>query len=371
MRYNIPFYSLKKIHQDSKSELLKVFEEVFKNNQFILGEYLDQFEKAFAKYIGTTYAIGVGNGYDGLKIALKSLALNSNNEIIIPAHTFSASISAAIEAGIRPVLVDVDLKTYHINTDLISGTITPETRAIMPVHIYGNPCHMKSIMELADTYQLYLIEDYAQSVGASYNGRQTGSFGNVNVTSFYPTKTLGALGDGGIITTNIKNLNELCRQYRNYGYITKYNLITSGFNSRLDEIQAAFLLYKLKYLDQWQLEKNQIAKRYFQNLSDNEHIILPVERKNVKQAHHIFPIRIHKRNELQQFLTKYGIQTQIHYPIPPHLQPGFKFLSYKKGNFPNTEIICDTELSLPIYPGLNLKHVDLISELIISFTSKL
>jgi len=363
----IPFYSLKKMHEDLKNELKATFDEVINDGWFILGDQLEKFEKKFAEFVQVKYAVGVGNGYDGLKIALRALEFTPEDEIIIPAFTFSASILAALEIHIKPVLVDVDTSSYVIDPDKVAGKITARTRAIMPVHLYGNPCEMGTLAGLAKKHDLFIIEDFAQSVGALYLGQPVGSFGNINATSFYPVKPLGGLGDGGMITTNDLSLRNKCIQLRNYGYGSKYQLDVDGYNSRLDEIQAAFLLRKLKYLEKWNLERKQIADRYIRNLSNIEQIRLPSNDPKRIRVYHIFPILTRKRNDLHHFLNSKGIQTQIHYPIPPHLQPALKFLGYQQGHFPVTENICNQELSLPIYPGLKMGQVDFISEMIQAF----
>jgi dTDP-4-amino-4,6-dideoxygalactose transaminase len=367
MAYTIPYYSLETIHQDMKSELISIFNAVLDENWFVLGKYLQQFEENFADFIGVKYAIGVGNGLDGLKIAIKSLGLTQNDEILIPALTFSASVLAALETQVRPILVDIDPGNYLIDPHQIERNISAHSRAIMPVHLYGNPCEMDPIMQLAEEARLFVIEDYAQSVGALYREKPTGSIGTINATSFYPVKPLGGLGDGGMITTNDPVLRDQCIKLRNYGYGNKYQLETAGYNSRLDEIQAAFLMLKLRHIEKWHRERKEIADRYFQNLSGNEQVIMTESAESSRPAYHIFPIRIQPRDELKYFLEKKGIQTQIHYPIPPHLQPGLKYLGYEKGDFPATEQFCQTELSLPIYPGLTLQQVDMICENILSF----
>jgi dTDP-4-amino-4,6-dideoxygalactose transaminase len=370
MDYLIPYYSLEKMHDDMKEELITSFDQVLQSGWFILGDNLKKFEKKFAEFMQVNFAIGVGNGYDAIKIALNSLEFKSGDEIIIPALTFSASIQAALAAQIQPVLVDVDPEYYLINAELASSKITADTKALMPVHLYGNPCDMISLLNLAEIHGLIIVEDFAQAVGAFYRKKPVGSIGNINATSFYPVKPLGGLGDGGMITTNDEALRDKCFHLRNYGYSTKYELEMDGCNSRLDEIQAAFLLRKLKHLKNWNSERQMIARRYIHNLKDVEQIILPAYQPGGAPAHHIFPIQTRKRNDLMQFLKTKGIETQIHYPIPPHLQPALKSLGYKQGDFPVTEKICHSELSLPIYPGLKLNHVDLISEMIYNFLKR-
>lgn len=367
MTHYIPYHSLEKTHLELKKELTEGFREVLEGNWFILGKYLTRFEQAFAKYLGVSHAIGVGNGLDGLKIALRALPLSHKDEILIPALTFSASVLAALEAGIRPILVDIDPASGLIDPKKAEQRLNASSRAIMPVHLYGNPCGMETILRMAESARMYVIEDFAQSVGARYGGKHTGSMGIINATSFYPVKPLGSLGDGGMITTNDPELKDLCIRFRNYGYTGKYQLDTAGYNSRLDEIQAAFLLIKLQYIEKWQQEREKIANRYIHNLTGIEEISLLAPDRNARPACHIFPIRIHPRDELKNYLAEKGIETQIHYPIPPHLQPGLQFLGYKPGDLPATEEFCRTELSLPIYPGLKLQQVDQVCESIISF----
>lgn len=370
MIHNIPYHSLEKTNQEIKKELMDSFRDVVKGNWFILGKYLARFEEAFAKYLEVSYAIGVGNGFDGLKIALRSLPLAQKDEILIPALTFSASILAALETGIHPKLVDINPKSGLLDPKKAEQKLNVNSRAIMPVHLYGNPCDMDAILQMAESVQLYVIEDFAQSVGARYRGKPTGSMGIINATSFYPVKPLGCLGDGGMITTDDPELKDLCARFRNYGYSDKYQLDSTGYNSRLDEIQAAFLSIKLQYIEKWQREREMIAKRYIQNLAGMDKISLLESGIYAKPAYHIFPIRIRARDKLRNFLAEKGIETQIHYPIPPHLQPGLKFLGYKPGDLPATEEFCRTELSLPIYTGLRLQQVDLICEHIVAFFKK-
>jgi dTDP-4-amino-4,6-dideoxygalactose transaminase len=363
----IPYYSLEKIHQDLQEGMKNTFLSVMEGNWFVLGRHLEEFEDAFADFTGVKFAIGVGNGLDGLKISLRCLDLQKGDKMVIPAHTFSASVLAAVENGITPVLADVNRQDGLLDAGQFADKLKADVKVVMPVHLYGNPCDMQKIAQVAEAAGIYIVEDFAQSVGAMFRGQPTGSFGTVNATSFYPVKPLGALGDGGMITTNDPDLNQRCRKLRNYGYSGKSTMELTGYNSRLDELQAAFLMLKMKHLERWKMDRVDIAHRYLQNLSDLEQVILPPADKNNSPAFHIFPIRLRKRDDLKIYLEENRIQTQIHYPVPPHLQPAFRFLGYRKGDFPVTEEISDTELSLPIYPGLSTDSVDRISQCIRHF----
>lgn len=368
MKRSIPFFSLDKIHSEQRESLLLRFRKKLDENWFILGKDLELFESMYADYTGVRYSIGVGNGYDALRISLESLGLKKNDEVVVPSHTFIASVLAVVHAGLKPVLADVNPDTYNLDLKQIDKVHTARTRVIIPVHMYGNPCPMDDIMDFSNISGLQVVEDNAQSVGAACINKKTGSFGTINASSFYPVKGLGALGDGGVITTNSYELAEYCRELRNYGLSGKYKMVRRGFNSRLDELQAAFLQVKLPFIDKWIEERRIIAARYIANFSGIKKIILPVIEEKAEPVYHIFPIRVNNRNQLQQYLKNAGIGTQVHYPIPLHLQPGFKNLGYKKGDFPNTEKISGTVLSLPVYPGLNDDDVDYVSEKIIKFT---
>jgi len=302
-----------------------------------------------------------------LKICLEALNLNSGDEVIVPAHTFIATFSAVIQTGLLPVPADVNPDTFTIDPQHLSSLITNRTRVVIPVHLYGFPAEMSQIMEFSAEKNLFVIEDFAQSTGAKYRNARTGSLGIINGTSFYPVKSLGAFGDGGIITTNNKEMADFCLKYRNYGSLEKYHFEMIGFNSRLDELQAAMLSVKLRQLDKWIGEKNKIARRYIDNLKEVPDIQLPAIKNHFIPSWHIFPVLCEKRDELQTYLNTKGIETLVHYPVPAYRQPALKFLQVNKENFPVTEMISRKELSLPIYPGLSDEEVDYISECILDF----
>lgn len=363
----IPFYSVAHINIQLSKELQKTLFECFEKNQYILGEKLKSFENHFAEYNQVKFCGGVGNGYDALVIALKALEIGVGDEVIVPCHTFIATILAISSVGAIPVLVDVDKKYFTIDVGMIESKISSKTKAILPVHLYGQACEMDKILQIAEKYSLYIIEDCAQAHGTLYKGKQVGSFGYINATSFYPTKNLGALGDGGAVMTNDKSLYEKVLQLRNYGSLEKYYHQILGINSRLDEIQAAILSVKLRYLDKWNQERQQIANWYFEELKNVSQIILPEINPNSNHVFHLFVIRTEKRDELQLFLSSMGIETGIHYPIPVHLQEAYVHLGYEKGDFPVTELISETVLSLPMYVGLTKNKVMYIAQQIIAF----
>ncbi|MBI3519562.1 MAG: DegT/DnrJ/EryC1/StrS family aminotransferase [Bacteroidetes bacterium] len=363
----IPFLSFSKMHEDSKVGIYEAFENVYISNYFILGDKVKNFEKFYADFNKTNYSIGVGNGLDALIISLRALGVGYGDEVIVPSNTFIASLLAISATGAKPVLVEPCIDTYNINPTLIEAAITSNTKAIMPVHLYGQACEMDAIMVIAKKHKLFVVEDNAQAQGATYNGALTGSFGNINGTSFYPGKNLGALGDAGAITTDDEVLFEKGKSLRNYGSKIKYLNEVKGYNSRLDELQAAFLSVKLKYLNDWNKERNKIADRYNNLLNNITEITLPKIAVGATSVYHLYVIRTQKRDKLQAYLTEKGIGTVIHYPLPPHLQEAFSDLGYKKGDFPIAEEIAETCLSLPLYPGLTEEEIDFICLTITSF----
>jgi len=363
----IPFLSFTKMHEECKIGIYEAFEAVYASNYFILGDKVKHLEKSYADFNKTNYCIGVGNGLDALIISLRTLGIGFGDEVIVPSNTFIASLLAISAIGAKPVLVEPCINTYNINPALIEAAITSNTKAIMPVHLYGQACEMDPIMLIANKHQLFVVEDNAQAQGAIYKGRLTGSFGNINGTSFYPGKNLGALGDAGAITTNDIALYEKGKSLRNYGSKIKYFNEVKGYNSRLDEFQAAFLSVKLKHLNNWNTERNKIADQYNALLNNIDNLILPKIADGATSVYHLYVIRTQKRDELQNYLTDKGIGTVIHYPLPPHLQEAFSDLGYKKGDFPIAEEIAETCLSLPLYPGLTEEEIDFICLTIKSF----
>ena len=347
----VPFLDLKKAHHEIFDELKNAFEKVIEAGNFILGEQCSLFEKEFSEYIGTEYAIGVGNGLEAIELILRGYGIGEGDEVLVPSNTYIATWLAVTHVGAKPIPIEPDINTYNIDANKIEKHISSKTKAIIPVHLYGHPAEMSAIMELAKKHHLKVIEDNAQAQGALYYNQKTGSLGDAAATSLFPGKNLGGLGDAGIITTNDETLKNTITQLRNYGSIKKYYNEEIGYNSRLDELQAAFLRVKLRHLDSWNAKRQKIAKTYQEKL-DETHLTLPSVNHNYQSAWHLFVVRTSKRNGLQELLAKEGITTLIHYPLAPHLQRAYQFLGYKKGDFPIAETLQEEVLSLPIFPHL-------------------
>ena len=363
----IPFFSLQAVQDRVGTTLIQQINSVIERKDFILGAEVSNFENEYARFCKTKFCVGVGNGLDALKISLRCLDIGKGDEVILPANTYIATVLAVLEVGAMPVLVEPDETTYNIVSTGIEPFITPKTKAIIPVHLYGQACNMDDIEKLAQLRNLFIIEDNAQAQGSGFKNRLTGSIGHINATSFYPSKNLGAMGDAGAITTNNNELADKVRLLRNVGSIQKYKHELVGYNSRLDNLQAAILSCKLPYLNEWNNERKQIAIRYINNLSGCSSVTLPELADGADHVYHLFVIRHKQRDELQKYLLQHQIQTLIHYPVPPHLQPALKDLGYKKGALPVTEEISKTCLSLPLFIGMTNEQIDFVSEKIISF----
>jgi dTDP-4-amino-4,6-dideoxygalactose transaminase len=355
------------MHHPIRSEILNAFEKFYDSNYYILGERVKQFEKEYAEFNETKYSVGISNGLDALHIALMALGIGKNDEVIVPSNTYIASVLAVSYVGARPVFVEPNIEYFNIDKNLIEAAITNKTKAIMPVHLYGQSCEMEEIQKIAKQYNLFIIEDNAQSQGAKYNGVLTGAWGDINGTSFYPGKNLGALGDAGAITTNNEALANKAKVLRNYGSQKKYFNEVIGHNMRLDECQAAFLSIKLNHLEEWTCRRREIALWYNDALAGIKQIFLPKIAKNATHVYHLYVIRTNKRYELQKYLNDYGIGTLIHYPVPSFLQEAYQNLGHKKGDFPIAEEIANTCLSLPLWPGMTRKDVETVAEAIIRF----
>ena len=363
----IPFLSFEAQNKVVKKDILDVVEKVFDSNWYVLGNSVTTFENKYAEFNGTKHCIGVANGLDALYISLRALGIGKGDEVILPSNTYIASWLAVSMVGAKPVPVEPDLHTYNINPNLIEAAITNKTKAVMPVHLYGQACEMDKIMQIAGKNNLLVIEDNAQAQGATFNDKITGSFGNANGTSFYPGKNLGALGDAGAITTNNDKLNTDIRTLRNYGSQKKYYNDIKGYNSRLDELQAAILQVKLRQLTKWTSERQDIADIYTKELNGVGDVLIPEVAARATHVYHLYVIRTKHRDKLQEYLTKKGIGTLIHYPLPPHLQAAYKELKYKKGKFPISEEIADSALSIPLYTGLNNAQVEYVISTINDF----
>lgn len=359
----IHFLDLKKINAQYAEELKKATSHVMDSGRYVLGENVSLFDEEFATYVGVKHCIGVANGLDALTLIFegyKTLGkLKDGDEIIVPANTFIATILAISKTNLTPVFVEPDITTYNISPIKIKEAITSKTKGILGVHLYGRPMDVMEIQEIAHEHNLLLIEDCAQSHGASYNNQKTGSIGDAAGFSFYPSKNLGAMGDGGAVTTNDTDLCNVIKALRNYGSEKKHHNKFIGYNSRLDELQASILRVKLKYLDNDNQSRINIAEQYLQKIQ-NTSIILPQQVQYGKQVWHLFVIRTDDREKLQQYLLSKEVQTQIHYPIPPHHQEAYT--TYKNLNLPITEEIHDTVLSLPISPVMEDQEVNHVIE---------
>ena len=362
----VPFVSFLPMEKELDKDLRAAFERVYTRSWYIEGVEDDAFEKAFAKYCGTDYCVGVGNGLDALVMALKGLGVGAGDEVIVPSNTYIATALAVTYVGATPVFVEPPIRTFNINPALIEAAITDNTKAIMPVHLYGQSCDMDPIVDIAKKYNLFIVEDCAQAHGATYKGKKIGTFGDAAGFSFYPGKNLGALGDAGATITNNKELADKIRAYGNYGSDYKYHHIYKGNNSRLDEMQAAFLAAKLPHLDKMNAERRRIAQMYFDGIK-NEEIVLPFVPDYAVPVWHIFGIRCKRRTELEKFLNGKGIGTNKHYPIPMHLQDCYKDLGFKEGDFPIAEEISSTQLSIPMYYGMTDEEINYVIEALNNF----
>lgn len=362
----IPFVTFLPMERALEPELRDAFERVFARSWYIGGAEDQAFERAFAEYCGTKYCVGVGNGLDALMLCLKALGIGPGDEVIVPSNTFIATALAVTYAGATPVFVEPRIESFNIDPDRIEAAITDKTKAIMPVHLYGQACDMDPIMEIAQSRGLRVIEDCAQAHGATYKGRKVGTFGDAAGFSFYPGKNLGALGDAGALVTNDEALATRVRQLGNYGSDYKYHHIHKGSNSRLDELQAAFLAAKLPYLDAMNADRRRIADRYLEEIH-NPRITLPYVRDDCVPVWHIFGIRCDDRDALESYLNDREIGTNKHYPIPMHLQECYRDLGFKKGDFPIAEQISATELSLPLYYGMTDAEIDCVIDAINRF----
>ena len=360
----VPFSSFLPMERELDIEIRECFERVFRSSWYIEGEEGRIFEKRFAAYCGTQYCLGTGNGLDALMLALRALGVEG--EVVIPSNTFIATALAVTRIGAKPVLAEPNIETYNIDPDRLENAITDRTEAIIPVHLYGQACDMDPIMEIAKKHSLKVIEDCAQAHGAIYKGRRVGSFGDAAGFSFYPGKNLGALGDAGAVVTNRKELADKIRALGNYGSDYKYHHIYQGYNSRLDELQAAFLSVKLPHLDRMNAERRRIAERYLNEIT-NEKVILPTVPEYTVPVWHIFAIRCRERDSLDAYLNSHGIGTNKHYPIPIHLQECYYDLGYREGDLPIAEEISRTQLSIPIYYGMTEEQIDYVIDVINQF----
>jgi dTDP-4-amino-4,6-dideoxygalactose transaminase len=348
----VPFLDVGATYVELKDELDAAVSRVLSSGWYVLGAEIAAFEEEFAAHVGVKHCIGVGNGLDALHLALRAMNVGSGDEVIVPSNTYIATWLAVSYAGATPVPVEPDLRTYNLDPALIEAAITPRTRAILPVHLYGQPADMDPICDIAQRYGLWVLEDAAQAQGARYRGRRVGSLGHAAGWSFYPAKNLGAFGDAGAVTTNDDGLADRLRELRNYGSKVKYVNEERGYNSRLDEIQAAVLRVKLRHLDSWNDRRRRIAAQYLDLLHQTD-LVLPRVETWADPVWHLFVVRSQQRDQLMRRLQEAGIGVQIHYPIPPHLQAAYRDLDRPRGSFPVSEMIHQEVLSLPIGPHLD------------------
>jgi len=365
----IPFVDLAAQYNSIAEEVGAAISHVLRRTDYILGQDVDLFEEEFAAFCEAEYAIGVDTGTSALELALRAYEIGPGDEVITVANTFMATVLAISYTGAAPVLVDVDPRTYTLAVEQLETAITQRTRAIIPVHLYGQPADMDPTLEIARRHDLVVIEDACQAHGARYKRRRVGSLGHAAAFSFYPAKNLGAYGDGGMVVTNDERVADATRMLRNYGQREKYHHVLRGYNRRLDTLQAAALRIKLKHLDAWNAARRRHAGLYNQLLADSE-IVTPVEAEYTASVWHLYVVRVAQRNALRAYLAARGIATGIHYPIPVHLQPAYQGLGYRPGDFPVAEQQAQEIVSLPMYAELRPEMIDYVVEAIHAFTAE-
>ncbi|MBL7131818.1 MAG: DegT/DnrJ/EryC1/StrS family aminotransferase [Candidatus Omnitrophica bacterium] len=364
----VPFVDLQAQYRNLSKEIHFRLFKTIEDCHFILGENVEKFEQEFADYCGATYAVSTSSGTAALFLSLLSLEIGKGDEVVTSANTFIATLLAIHYTGARPVLVDVDEASYNLDIEKIKAAITKKTKAILPVHLYGQPVDLEPLLQLAKEHNLKIVEDACQAHGAEYKGKKVGGFGNISAFSFYPGKNLGAYGDGGIVVTDEAEIKEKLQCLRNYGQKEKYQHLVKGYNARLDTIQAEILRIKLKYLDKWNEARRKNAQIYNSLLKGIDgYILTPQEMPYARSVWHLYVIRIKERDRLQRHLKESGIATGIHYPVPVHLQPAFSDLGYKRGDFPITEKVAGEILSLPMYPELKEDQIEYIVQKIKEF----
>ena len=365
---NVPFVDLKQQYNSIKSEILQEINEVLDSTAYISGKKVKRFEEEFAKLHNVKYCVALSSGTDALHTALKAADIKPNDEVIVPVNTFIATSASVSLCGGKPVFVDNDENSYNIDVSKIEKEITKKTKAIIPVHLYGQPAEMEPILEIAKKYNLHVIEDCSQAHLSEYKQKKAGSLGHIGTFSFYPGKNLGAYGEGGATVTNDEELYNKMLRYRQHGSTQKYVHEFEGHNYRMEEIQAGVLYVKLKYLNQWTENRRRIASEYTRYFSKLNGAVLPPSCSDyIKHVYHLYIIRTNKRDGLQQYLTERGIQTSLHYPMPLHLQKAYSYLNHNKGDFPVAEQGCSQILSLPMYPELTNEQVKFVCESIKSY----
>jgi len=362
----VPFLDVRSAYIELKPQLDEAVARALESGWYISGEEVAGFEKAFAEYTDTRFAVGLGNGLDALRVTLMAMGVSEGDEVIVPSNTYIATWLAVTQCGARPVPVEPDFETLNIDPKRIEQAMTSKTKVILPVHLYGQPAEMGPIVELARSKRVRVLEDGAQAHGARYCGQRIGGHGDAVTWSFYPGKNLGAFGDAGGVTTNDAELADRIRTIANYGSKVKYVNEVCGVNSRLDPLHAAALAAKLPLLDEWNARRGAIADYYRKNLTSAA-VRVPSPHPDCASSWHLFPVFTERRDPLQAKLKEAGIETLIHYPIPPHLQQAYQSLGFEKGDFPIAELLAETELSLPIGPHMSLDHAEYVCEMIADF----
>ena len=357
----VPFVDLQLVNTALESELVDVFTRVLRSSSFVLGAEVAAFEQAFATYVGTSHCVAVSNGTAALQLALAALGIGPGDEVVTVAHTFIATAEAISAVGARPVFVDIDPVFYTMDPALLEAAITPHTRAIIPVHLYGQTADMDAIQKVADAHGIPVIEDACQAHGAEYKGQMAGSIGTAGCFSFYPGKNLGACGEGGAITTNDPELAQRLRMWRDHGSTQKYVHQFPGLNMRMEGVQGGILALKLKHLDDWNAQRRRLAKEY-DSVLRSDRVVLPKERADAKHVYHLYVIQTPDRDSLRQRLQSAGVETGLHYPVPLHLQQAYASLGYRRGSFPVTEHVASSIVSLPMYPGMSLEAASYVAE---------
>lgn len=363
----IPFLSFTPQHGPLRADILAAMAAVYDKQWYVLGDQVREFEATYARFNEVQHCVGVANGLDALHLALEALQVGPGDEVLVPSNTYIATWLAVSFVGATPIPVEPNPLTYNLDPTRLEAAITPRTKGIMPVHLYGQACEMGPILAVAQKHGLWVVEDNAQAQGAQWEGKVTGSFGEVNATSFYPGKNLGALGDAGAVTTNRADLATRIQTLRNYGSQRKYYNEIIGHNSRLDELQAAVLSVKLPYLAAWTEQRQEVARMYNEQLAGLGDLVLPVLAAGATHVYHLYVVRTHHRDALQQHLTEQGIGTLIHYPIPPHRQQAYAHLQMPAGAYPIAEELAATSLSLPMWPGMQPDDVAAVTEAVSSF----
>jgi aminotransferase EvaB len=359
-----PFNDLSRSNSALQEDIDAAALRVLHSGRFVQGAEVSAFEAEFAAYHDVAHAVGVANGTDAIELALRAAGLGAGDEVITVAHTAVPTVCAIERAGATPVLVDVEPQTYTMDPDAVRAALTPRTRAVVPVHLYGQPADMMALTTITQENGLLLIEDCAQAHGARLHGQLAGTFGDLAAFSFYPTKNLGGIGDGGAVITNDSAYAGKLRRLRNYGQVGRSGCESRGVNSRLDELQAAVLRVKLPHLDECNATRGQLARRYDAAFDDQPEVVTPVIRSGAESAHHLYVVRTPERDALMDKLGRHGVHTLIHYAVPVHLQVGYADLGYRRGDLVVTERLCDEILSLPMYPGMPVDHVDSVARIL-------